>query len=75
MHDEPSFAADIAPLFRPRDVRAMRFMFDLTDYDSVRENAGKIFERIEDGSMPCDAMWPEDKVELFERWIDTGRRP
>jgi hypothetical protein len=35
----PNFAADIKPLFRERDRRAMTFLFVLWDYEAVRENA------------------------------------
>jgi hypothetical protein len=35
----PNFSADIKPLFRERDRRAMTFLFDLWDYEAVKENA------------------------------------
>ena len=73
--DAPSFAADIRPLFRDGDVDAMLYLFDLREYDDVSANAETIWERVEDGSMPCDDMWPLDRVELFRRWIDTGKAP
>jgi hypothetical protein len=22
--------------------------------------------------MPCDGAWPKEKVDVFQRWIDTG---
>ena len=70
--ESPSFAQDIRPLFRDEDVDAMDFVFDLTSYDDVRENAEDIYERVEEGTMPCDAAWPAESVQLFRRWIDTG---
>ena len=69
----PSFAADIRPLFRDRDVR--RMTFDLADYEDVKANADGIYERLADGSMPCDGAWPADRVALFRRWIDEGFEP
>jgi hypothetical protein len=24
--------------------------------------------------MPCDSAWPDEQVELFQRWIDAGKR-
>jgi hypothetical protein len=39
----------------------------------VKEHAGSILQRLQDGSMPCDGAWPEDKVEAFRRWTETGR--
>jgi len=73
--DVPSFAADIRPLFRDGDVDAMEYRFDLRSHADVSAHAEAIWERVEDGSMPCDDMWPLETVELFRRWIDTGMAP
>jgi hypothetical protein len=73
--DAPSFARDIRPLFRDEDVQAMSFAFDLASYDQVSEWAEEIHERLADGSMPCDARWPEADVARFRAWIDAGRAP
>jgi hypothetical protein len=70
-----SFERDIRPLFRPDDVDAMSFAFDLSSYDEVRDNAEPIYERLADGSMPCDGKWPAQDVERFRRWIDGGFDP
>ena len=67
-----SFAQDIRPLFRERDVRAMTFAFDLGDYDQVKTNADEIYEKLSSGEMPCDGAWPQDRVDLFKQWIDGG---
>jgi hypothetical protein len=66
------FDADIRPLFRPKDVNAMRFAFDLTSYGDVRDNAEAILERLRAGDMPCDEAWPSDRIDLFERWVHAG---
>ena len=68
----PSFSQDIQPLFRDTDVDEMSFAFDLSDYEDVKANAEGIYERLADGSMPCDEPWPDDRIELFRRWIDEG---
>ncbi|GIW06801.1 MAG: hypothetical protein KatS3mg060_1606 [Dehalococcoidia bacterium] len=68
----PSFAADIRPLFRDRDIEAMSFAFDLSDYDQVKANAEGIYSRIADGSMPCDEPWPPERLALLRQWIDAG---
>jgi hypothetical protein len=65
-----SFAADIQPLFRPRDRESMAFAFDLWAYEQVKENAQAILGRLRAGTMPCDGAWPEEKTSLFQRWID-----
>jgi hypothetical protein len=68
----PSFQRDIRPLFREEDIDMMEFAFDLSSYDDVRANAEDIYERVADGTMPCDAAWPAGRVDLFRRWIDAG---
>ena len=71
----PSFGRDIRPLFRPEDVESMLFAFDLSVYEDVRDNAEEIYERLSDGSMPCDAEWPRADVDRFRAWIDAGAAP
>ena len=66
------FERDIRPLFRDEDVQAMSFALNLASYDDVRENAEAIYERLADGSMPCDGAWPADQVQHFRAWIDAG---
>ena len=69
-----SFATDIRPLFRETDRDSMEFAFDLWDVDEVRSNADAILRRLRDGTMPCDVDWTPDQVDLFARWIATGKR-
>ena len=73
--DAPSFAQDIRPLFRKEDIDAMDFVFDLSSYEDVKENAEDIYDRVEDGSMPCDRAWPAEQVEVLRAWIDSGMAP
>jgi hypothetical protein len=68
----PSFAADVRGLFREEDRDAMEYVFDLWSYDDVRANAEQVLERLEDGSMPCDEEWPQERVALFRSWVDAG---
>lgn len=70
-HEAPSFARDIRPLFREEDLASMEFAFDLGSYEDVRTYAEEIYERVADGSMPCDEEWPEERVALLRRWIDA----
>lgn len=51
----------------------MGSFFDLGSYEDVSEHAEAIWERLEGGSMPCDAMWGEETVAVFRRWIDSGK--
>ena len=68
----PHFEQAIKPLFRERDRQSMDFAFDLWDYDDVRENAEAILGRLTAGTMPCDGAWPQDRITLFQRWLDAG---
>jgi hypothetical protein len=68
-----SFETDIKPLFREGDRRTMRFAFDLWSHDDVGQNADAILDRLERGDMPCDRAWPEQQVDLFRRWIESGK--
>ena len=73
MQAEPSsFERDIRPLFRSKDMESMSSAFDLSSYDDVRSNADRIYQRLADGSMPCDGAWPPEQVERFRGWIDAG---
>ena len=67
------FEADIKPMFRERDRRAMQSRFDLWSYDDVSRHADSILTRLQDGTMPCDGSWPPDQIELFERWLERGK--
>jgi hypothetical protein len=67
-----SFEQEIRPLFRERDRESMRSHFDLWSYEDVRENAEPILQVLRTGSMPCDGAWPDEQVDLFERWTASG---
>lgn len=68
-----SFAQDIRPLFREKDIECMRdYEFDLSNLRDVRMNAAHIYERLHDKSMPQDGPWSDEDVAKFKRWI--GRR-
>jgi hypothetical protein len=69
------FQEEIRPLFRSEDVDAMSFAFDLSSHDEVVEHAEEIYARLAEGTMPCDAAWAEEDVELFRTWIDAGMPP
>jgi hypothetical protein len=72
-----SFAKDIRPLFRDElDVEAMKPLgLDLSSYDDVRAQADNIVLRLEDGSMPCDEVWPKEQIDRFKTWISEGMAP
>jgi len=72
-----SFASDIRPLFRDSpDIDTMKeYGLDLSSYEDVKSQSAKIYAAIADGSMPCDGAWPNEHLELFKQWIDSGMQP
>ena len=68
----PTFESDIKPLFRESDRDAMIAAFDLWSFDDVKAHADAILGAVRSGSMPCDTPWPEERVDLVQRWIDGG---
>jgi hypothetical protein len=66
------FEQDIKPLFRERDRQAMKWAFDLWSHDEVAQNNEAILERLRNGTMPCDGAWPEEQIDLFQRWTEAG---
>ena len=75
MDQDVTFAQDIRPLFRERDVSSMSSSFDLSSYDDVVANEESIYERLADGTMPCDGAWPAADVQRFRAWMDSGLAP
>jgi hypothetical protein len=73
--DPVSYETDVRPLFRDRDRSAMSFAFDLFSYDDVKASSSAILEQLESGSMPCDAPWSDEHVELFRGWVEQGCAP
>src|SRR4051794_13790801 len=74
MSDEPqlSFDEDIKPLFRDVDRTEMEWAFDLWNEADVRSNADAILERLEARDMPCDDVWPAEKIEIFKHWMNQA---
>ena len=71
--DEPiRYEKHVRQLFRERDRESMSFAFDLWSYEDVRTHADAILERVRNGSMPCDGSWPQEWIDTFARWIETG---
>lgn len=68
-----SFDRDIKPLFRDRDRGSMKFFIDLWSRDDVARESDAILARLRDGSMPCDGAWDDERIALFELWVDGGK--
>ena len=69
-----SFATDIRPLFRDKDIASMQRVsnFNLSVYEDMRKHASHIYERIAQGSMPCDGAWLKENNAKLKQWIDDG---
>lgn len=71
-----SFATDIRPLFRDKDVGAMKPSgVDLSSYEGVKKRAQHIYARLSAKGMPCDGPWSESNVQKFKEWMDGGMQP
>jgi hypothetical protein len=70
-----SFDHDIRPFFRDNDIKEMKYVFDLSQYNDVKTHAQGIYERLADGSMPCDGAWPAERIAQFRQWMDEGSLP
>lgn len=71
--DSVSFEADVKPLFREGDRRAMLSAFDLWAYPDVSAHADAILRAVASGSMPCDSEWPQEQVAVLRRWVEAGK--
>jgi CDGSH-type Zn-finger protein/truncated hemoglobin YjbI len=71
--EKVEFARHIKALFRSRDRKSMQFAFDLWSYADVSGHADAILERLRNGSMPCDGAWPQERIDLFARWVAAGK--
>ncbi len=71
-----SYASDIRPLFRDKDINAMKaFGIDLSSYEDVKNRAQHIFSRLSAKEMPCDGSWEESHVQKIKKWIESGMAP
>jgi hypothetical protein len=69
---QPTWEQDIKPMFREWDRAEMMYLLDLWSYQDVRDNAESIYDRVADGTMPCDAPWPQERIDLFGAWVSAG---
>ncbi len=71
-----SYASDIRPLFRDKDIHAMKaFGIDLSSYEDVKKRAQHIYARLSAKEMPCDGPWNESNVQKIKTWIESGMAP
>jgi hypothetical protein len=72
-----SFANDIRPMFRPKDINCMNGQgLDLTSYNDVKANASDIYQRVSSHSMPLGGPpWTAAMIAKFNSWMTQGYPP
>lgn len=74
-----SFAADIRPMFTQMDVDHMGAFMDLSNRDSVFENADAIYDTVLAGVMPPpssgETRWSPEMCATFKSWQEQGGPP
>jgi hypothetical protein len=68
----PTWERDIKPIFREFDRDEMLYLFDLWSYGDVRDYAELIYDRVSDGTMPCDESWSQQQLNTFATWMEAG---
>jgi truncated hemoglobin YjbI len=71
--EKVEYAKHIKALFRSRDRASMQFVFDLWSYADVSVHADGILKRLRDGTMPCDGAGPQERIDVFARWLAAGK--
>jgi len=77
MNRKPSFQLHIRPMFNETDIQHMSFRMELSDHEDVKNNSSGILSHLKgEGSlMPPESNggpWPQEWIDLFERWINEG---
>jgi hypothetical protein len=78
-----SFEKDIKPLFRTIDVEHMKrgdVLLDdyayMSDASRGYANAKAVLDTVKNQTMPPGGpFWPQDKVDLFAKWMTDGYKP
>ena len=82
-----SYAGDIQPKFRPNDITCMaRRHIELNDATWMCDpsptfgfadhgNARHVFDFLNSQRMPPDGPWPQDWLDTYQNWMNTGFQP
>ena len=75
-----SYERDIRPKFTAEDISHMKNAgMDLSDYATVKDNADGILTRLMDSDNPMPpeprGPWPQEWIDCFKQWIDSGKLP
>ncbi len=68
-----SFATDIRPLFRNKDIDVMKpYGIDLSSYEDVKKHVQDIYARLSAREMPCDEPWSGGHLKKLKEWMESG---
>lgn len=68
----PTWYGNIRNMFNDTDVTHMRSHgLDLSDYTTVKNHAGSIYQQVAVGNMPPGAPWSSDMVQTFLNWMNN----
>lgn len=82
-----SFAAEILPLFKPGDIGCMaprgiligsaEWMCDPAAANGFADhgNARRVYSALSRGVMPPNRPWPQESLDIFQRWMTDGFNP
>ena len=70
----PTWEYPIRGFFTEGDIRRMKdYGIDLSNYESVKQNAEKIYEKVASGAMLIgEEKRSAEKVEIFRMWMESG---
>jgi hypothetical protein len=71
---DPTWNGNIRNFFDAGDIACMNAQgLDLSSYESVRENAGAIYDEVKSGNMPAGGPpWSAGRVSTFANWMAAG---
>lgn len=81
------YAQDILPMFRTGDISCMmpkgvrignaQWMCDPATNHGFDDhgNARRVFAALSSGFMPPDGKWPQERLDIYSRWMTDGFQP
>lgn len=71
--ENPTWENTIKVFFTDGDIACMKARgLDLSDYQTVKDNAQDIARSVESGRMPPGNPWSGSKIATFQRWVANG---
>jgi hypothetical protein len=73
-----TYSNNIRPLFRDSDINCMArrgVMLADANWMCTPKNADDVYTKLSIGDMPPDSPWPQENLNTFKSWIESGLRP